>query len=273
MRKQNVVVLFLLLTVCLFGEEKKEEKVVATIGSEKITLKEVEEELNQFRWPGSPSGAEAKKQALEQMVRERVLLKAAREANVKLTEQEEKRIEKMRQLFVIRKYVEEELKKKPITDEEVKVYYENNTGQFSTKEKRKISQILLKDQKQAEEILKKLKEGADFATLAKENSIDGSKEKGGDLGWVTREGLPKEVGDSAFSLAKGELSGIIKSSAGYHLVKVEDIKPAQTRPLETVSQEIRRRLEQERIRQLEANLREKYKVNIDYTVFETEVKK
>ncbi|MCM8769410.1 MAG: peptidyl-prolyl cis-trans isomerase [Candidatus Omnitrophica bacterium] len=255
------------------GEEKKQGKVVASIGSENISLQEVDEEFNQFGrsgfFPGAGGNNEMKKRLLDQIVRERLFLKAAKEAKVTLTSQEERQIEKMRALLIIRKYVEEELKKKPITEEEMKSYYQANQSQFTTKEQRKIARIQVKEEKQAEEILKKLKEGADFATLARENGTDAVAKRGGELGWLAKEGLPEPLREVAFRLNKGENSAVITTPEGWTILKVEDIKPAEVRPFEKVSAEIRRKLEQERIKEIENKLKEQYQVKVDYTALES----
>jgi len=75
----------------------------------------------------------------------------------------------------------------------------------------------------ANELLEKIKQGADFAELAREHSDDpGSAEKGGDLGWFGRRGMVKEFADAAFALQPGEVSDVIESPFGFHIIKVED---------------------------------------------------
>lgn len=83
--------------------------------------------------------------------------------------------------------------------------------------------ILVSSQKKAEEILKQLKEGANFEELARKESEDtGSKEAGGDLGFFSRGKMTKEFEDAAFSLKVGEVSGVVKTQYGFHLIKVEE---------------------------------------------------
>ncbi|HOL66543.1 MAG TPA: peptidyl-prolyl cis-trans isomerase [bacterium] len=276
MKKAGWVGLMLVCAVVATSQERKVEKVVATVGSEKITAQQVEEEISRFTRPGFPGSGpgsnEARKRVLDQLVREKIFLKAATDANVKLTPQEEQQIEKMKTLLIIRKYVEEELKKKPVTEEEVKAYYEKNRDQFTIKERRKISQIVVKEEKQAEEILKKLKSGEDFAALARQYNTEGTGQKSGDAGWFSRESLPGEVAEVAFTLGKGETSGVVRSSSGFYLIKVEDIKPSQERPFEAVSQEIKRKLEQDRVKEMEVSLKQRYKVNVDYSALEASQK-
>lgn len=88
----------------------------------------------------------------------------------------------------------------------------------------KASHILVKKRSQAEKILEELKKGASFAKLAQEYSECPSKKRGGDLGWFGRGKMVPEFEKAAFSLKKGELSDIVKTQFGYHVVKVNDTR-------------------------------------------------
>ncbi len=83
----------------------------------------------------------------------------------------------------------------------------------------KASHILVKKRSLASQILGELQSGADFRELAKKHSICSSGKKGGDLGFFTRGKMVKEFEKTAFSLAKGELSGLVKTEFGYHIIK------------------------------------------------------
>lgn len=116
-----------------------------------------------------------------------------------------------------------------LTDAELKDYYTKNIAQFKKGEEVSASHILVKEEKLAKDILARLKKGEDFAKLAKENSIDpGSKVKGGDLGFFGRGMMVPEFEKSAFSLKKGELSGLIKTQFGYHIIKGGEHKMPRT---------------------------------------------
>lgn len=83
----------------------------------------------------------------------------------------------------------------------------------------KASHILVKKRSEAIRILNELKAGTDFAELAKKHSICSSGKKGGSLGFFTRGQMVREFEKTAFSLAKGELSGLVKTEHGYHIIK------------------------------------------------------
>ena len=86
-------------------------------------------------------------------------------------------------------------------------------------EKIRCAHILVEKESVAKQILEKLNNGGDFAKLAEEYSIDGSRRRGGDLGFFGRGVMVKEFENASFALKPGEVSGIVKTQFGYHLIK------------------------------------------------------
>ncbi|MGO2341836.1 peptidylprolyl isomerase [Vibrio litoralis] len=146
-------------------------------------------------------------------------------------------------------YVElsaEQLKKSiQVTDEDAQAYYQEHLDKYSTKEQRKVRHILIKDdQAKADEILAKLKAGEDFATVAQENSEDvGSAKQGGDLGWIEKGVMDPAFEDAAFALAaKGDISEVVKSDFGYHIIQLEDENAPEAKPYSEVVADIKAEL-------------------------------
>ena len=137
---------------------------------------------------------------------------------------------------------------------DIEKYYRDNQQEFTTPEQVRASHILIKSDKddaaakaKAEALLKQVKSGADFAALAKKNSEDeGSAKNGGDLDYFGRGRMVKEFEDAAFSLQPGQMSDVVKSPFGYHIIKVVDHKPAITKSIADVRQQIADRLATER---------------------------
>ncbi|KAI7244482.1 hypothetical protein KC345_g12150, partial [Hortaea werneckii] len=120
----------------------------------------------------------------------------------------------------IRKLVEPKV---TVTDDDISKYYDENKATFTQEEEVRASHILVETKEEADAIVKQLKDGADFATLAKEKSADtGSKDKGGDLDFFKRADMVAEFSDAAFKLKVGETSGAVKTDYGYHIIKVTD---------------------------------------------------
>ncbi|WP_449537617.1 peptidylprolyl isomerase [Ferdinandcohnia sp. Marseille-Q9671] len=114
-----------------------------------------------------------------------------------------------------------------ITDDEVKTYFEENKDTFAQSEQVQASHILVEDEATANEVATKLADGSDFAELAKEYSTDAANaESGGDLGLFGKGEMVAEFEEVAFSLDVNEISEPVKTSHGYHIIKVTDKKDA-----------------------------------------------
>ncbi len=136
-----------------------------------------------------------------------------------------------------------------VTDAEVKKFYnENKASKFTYPDTVKASHILIKDKAKAEEVLKKAKaEKANFAELAKQYSEDtGSAQKGGDLGFFTREEMVKPFSDAAFSMKPDTVSNLVQTEFGYHIIKVTDRKKAGITPYDEVKNTLKKYLEDEK---------------------------
>jgi peptidyl-prolyl cis-trans isomerase C len=136
------------------------------------------------------------------------------------------------------------------SDKEIKDYYEKNKeAQFTTPEQRCVKHILFnKDQKQkAEDVKKQLEDSGDFAKLAKKYSQDpGSATNGGDLGCLGKDETVPSFEKATFGAKQGEIVGPVKTQFGYHILKVTDVKPEQTRSLQDVESQIRSQLATEK---------------------------
>lgn len=139
-----------------------------------------------------------------------------------------------------------------VSDADIKSYYEQNAKHYGVEEQRRASHILIgvnKDASDAEKAAAKTKaeqllvtlrkNPQEFAKLAKENSSDtGSAERGGDLGFFGKGMMVKPFEEAAFKLKQGELSDLVQSDFGFHIIKLTAIKPASTKTLDEVKNEI-----------------------------------
>ena len=154
-----------------------------------------------------------------------------------------------------------------ITHDDLQAYYNAHRDQYRVPEQVKVSHILIKTplagadgkvdekgvaeaQKRAEDLLKQLNAGAKFEDLAKKNSEDpGSAKEGGSLGWIGKGRTVPEFEKAAFSLPKGQMSDLVKSSYGFHIIRVDDKQDAHMKTLDEVKGEIEPVLKQQKVQE------------------------
>lgn len=156
------------------------------------------------------------------------------------------------------KKITEKLFGKPIklSDKEVEEYFEKNREKFKEPENIRLRQILIKvpayaskeqwemGREKAKNMLAELKAGKDFSKMAKEFSDDPSKEKGGDMGFIHQGRLEPYIEDIAFSLKVGEISDVIQTIYGFHIIKLEEKKEAHYNPYSKVKEKLKKDLEE-----------------------------
>ena len=165
-----------------------------------------------------------------------------------------------------------------ITDADAKAFYEKNPDQFKRGESVRASHILVRVSEQASEdekkkararidaVLKRAKAGDDFATLAREHSQDGSASNGGDLSYFEKGRMVPPFDQAAFSLKPNEISDVVTTQFGYHIIKVVDRKPGGTVPLEEVAENLKsmltERKRQETAQAFIAQIKQKSKIEV-----------
>jgi peptidyl-prolyl cis-trans isomerase D len=155
-----------------------------------------------------------------------------------------------------------------VSQDDLQAYYNQHRDQYRVAEQVKVSHILIKTplpgsdgkvdekgvaeaQHRAEDLLKQLKSGANFEDLARKNSEDpGSAKQGGSLGWIGKGRTVPEFEKAAFSLPKGQISDLVKSSYGFHIIRVDDKQDAHMKTLDEVKAEIEPLLKQQKAQQL-----------------------
>jgi peptidyl-prolyl cis-trans isomerase C len=161
------------------------------------------------------------------------------------------------QQFIDKKFVQ----KATVSDKETRAYYDANQAAFKQPEQVKASHILIKvgpqadepqkaaARKKIEEIQQRVQKGEDFAALAKEFSEGPSNAKGGDLGYFRKGQMMKPFEEAAFALKPDEVSDIVETSFGYHLIKLVDKKPESTITYEDIKDKIQAYLKQKKVRE------------------------
>lgn len=274
------------------GAGQGSSSVVAEVNGEAILKDEVYEAMySQMLGPGMTVGD----QVLEQLIMEKLVEQEARKNNISFTDDEieqevtqelanwaeefgsEEQLELLLgQTGLTMDEVKESLRKElpiklklerlygdqiEVTDEEIEQYYENYSDQFHEEEQVEASHILVETEEEAREILAQLHNGADFAELAQEHSMDGSAASGGSLGYFGRGRMVEPFENTAFALEIGEISDVVESEFGYHIIKVTDKKEEKTYSLEEKWDEIQEILWDEKFNDQVALLLEQLKAD------------
>jgi peptidyl-prolyl cis-trans isomerase C len=164
--------------------------------------------------------------------------------------------------------ITQEVKKLILSDDSLLHYYKTHRNEFMTDRRVKARHIITKTKEEAEVALFEVKRGKSFSQIASEKNIDATKPKGGDLDWIKRGVMVKPFEEALFSLKSGEISGVVKTNFGFHIIKVEEIDEGKVNPFETVKEDVRKRMIENRISEMRNELKEKYPIKINRRLLE-----
>ena len=259
----------ILLTLCIgvfLGACEQDSgaggEILATVNGERIYQQDYENYLKMRQSQGqqTPQEEQGNEQILNEMIDRILLVQYAEEKKLDKRDDVHMMLKRSRENILARAMIGEELKEKPVTDEEAQKKYGEESANTHKKEY-KVRHILYKTEEDAVEAIKKLKRRTNFAKLAKKDSADvQSGSKGGDLGWVN-QGLYTnypQFFEAIITLKKGAISEKpVKTEFGYHIIKVEDSRPWAPPPFEQVKTGIYRLLQSEHINSLLKELKAK----------------
>ncbi len=260
--------------------------VAAKVNGEKISTEQLNQQLDQLKkqYPNMFEGADGegrlldfKKRLLDNLINQKLIEQAAKDKGIKISDADIKKqidqlkggfkddtqfkdalksagmteaalTEQIRQQLMTQKLIESLSADQKVTEADVKAYYAANKSQFFQKASKRASHILFKveDKKKAAAVLAKIESGSDFPTLAKANSIDtATAAKGGDLGWPSVTYVP-EFQAALDKLDKGQMSGLVQTPYGWHIIKVTDVRSGSQQALAEVKTQIEQIIVQQR---------------------------
>jgi peptidyl-prolyl cis-trans isomerase C len=152
--------------------------------------------------------------------------------------------------------------KPSVTEEEVKAAYDKEATNIKVSERVRARHILVQTEKDANDVLARLSKGEKFEDIAKQVSLDGSKDYGGDLGYFASEEMVPEFSKAAFNLKVGEISQPVKTDYGWHVIKVEDRKQGGAQPFDQVKAGIKAVLMRKKVQDVVSELRKQAKIEI-----------
>lgn len=198
---------------------------------------------------------------VEKLISSEIILQEAQ--RLKLDKQPEflAKEELTRRELLVNTYLQDYLKKNPVSEAETKAAYEQYKKEMGDKEY-SARHVLVETENEAKQIIAQLDKGADFAKLAGEKSKDpGSQAKGGDLGWFPLGGMVKPFSDAVAKLSKGSYTKTpIQTQFGWHVVKLENVREMKAPTYDKVKDGLQKQIQQRKLEKLLNELRSKAKV-------------
>jgi peptidyl-prolyl cis-trans isomerase C len=224
------------------------KEVVATVNGKQITRQDVLASAADLPPQYQAQIDKLFPQLLNRLIGIQLVVAKGREAGLADDPEVKRLIQQAEDEAISRTYIQKVIDQK-VTDDAIKKVYDADLAEHPPEIEIRASHILVKTEEEAKAIIEQLKGGADFATLAKEKSIDkGSGQNGGDLNWFTKETMVKEFSDAAFAMQRGDVSKVpVKSQFGWHVIKLTDSRMQAPVPLEQRKDDIRKALSQEAV--------------------------
>ena len=267
---KSLFLLFMALTISMVSgcAKKGTGDIVATVNGTPITVAMMETKIEKLPQYYQTFAVEHKNEIVNEMIVEELLYNEAKKRKLDRDPDIKNLINDATKKILISMIVEEQVKKSaPVSEDDVKAYYEDNKEKYVVPEMIKASHILTSTQEEAEKAKGELDRGAEFAAVAQEYSKDLTKDRGGDLGYFSKGQMIPEFEKTAFGLNIGQTSGIIKTRFGYHIIKLTDRKPAVYQSFDdvkdTIMTSIIRDSQRKSFDEFTNKLKDKAKISID----------
>ncbi len=249
-----------------------EDKVYVTVNGDSITNSDIAVLLRDPRVKFDNLPKNQQDAILNNLIEQKLLSQEAMRSEIVKTQEYKDELEKLKQTLAFQILMRDIGKTVDATDKEIKEFYNENKSKYEAPLKLKASHILVKTEKEADEIISTLKGAKDkkakFTELAKSKSTGPSGPNGGELGWFTQDRMVPEFSEAAMKLSKGGFSKkAVKTQFGYHVIYLDDKKDAQTVPLEKIKDNVKQQLLQKKFVEIVKAKAEKLKAKakINYT--------
>jgi peptidyl-prolyl cis-trans isomerase C len=249
-------------------EEKKAAKAkpattkpIATVNGVPVPQARADFLMQQQMGRGGADTEQLRSMVRDELVNREILMQEAQKAGIAKQSEVQTQLDMARQEIIVSAYLRDWVRKHPVTDAEVQQEYEKAKAQHGDKEF-KARHILVETEDEAKALIAQLKKGGKFEELATKNSKDpGSAQRGGDLDWNVPATYDKQFADAMVKLEKGKYTETpVRTRFGFHIIQLDDVRPAKFVTLAEAKPRIQQRLAQNRIEELVRGLRAKAKV-------------
>lgn len=261
MLKTGKIAVLAIFGLLLINPAFAEDKSAAMVNGVSIPQSRIDLRVKDAVAQGQADTPDLRKAVREQMINIEVLSQAAKKDGLDKTPDVVEQTALARDSVLVSAYIQSYAKSHPITDDQLKQEYDKLKGRLGDKEY-KVSHILVNTEAEAKAIIAELGKKGNFAKIAKEKSKDaGSAPHGGELGWAVPSNYVPPFADAMIALKKGTYTKQpVQTQFGWHVIKMDDIRPLKMPTFEEVKPQIQQRLQQEAIQSMIADLRGKAKI-------------
>ncbi len=263
--KKSIAVLVagLALSGFAYAEEKSKlpSGAAAVVNGVTISDKTLDKIVKANVAQGQKESPELRKVILDELVARELFIQAANKQGLDKTPEVQERLAQLRQDLLIAALEGDYLKKHPITDSDLKAEYDRQINLIGDSQEYNLKQIIVANEADAKAIISALKRGESFEKIAKEKSLDPSKEQGGNLGWVLAKQIIPEIANVLANMSRGSLTvAPIQTSLGWHVIKLEDSRQFKAPTFEESKVRVQQTLMQAKRIELLGKLREAAKI-------------
>lgn len=271
-KKQSYLFIAVLVGLCVSvsgcGKSKASDQIVASIGNVRLTVGDFVERIANLPAKYRDFVMKRKSEFLDEIVNDTLLYQEAVRKGLDKDKEVQKVMEEARKKILIARLLKDEVDKGiEVSEADIQQYYTDHEDKYMTPEVMRVSHILVPTREEAERLSAELAKGAAFEDLARARSMDPTAQRGGDIGYFPKGQLMPEFEAACQALEVGQVSGVVKTQLGYHLIKLTDRREPQLRPLDQVRENIRAELRtvkrQQIFNELVERLRQKTPVKVN----------
>lgn len=270
-KPQSILILFLISVSIIGGGCARklpgDDRILAVVGNRTVTLGEFNAKISRLPSYYKNVVEKNREKYLDEMIAEMLFYEEAVRAGLEHDKEVRDVIEEAKKRIMIAKLVKNDVDDKvTVKEDEIKVFYESHKDELKTPPMWRASHILVSNEREAVDVMDALAKGARFEDLAKTHSIDATASRGGDIGYFREGQLVPEFEKACVALDVGQVSGIVSTKFGYHIIKLTDKKDSGTESYEkarkAIENELKKRKRSELFDRLISNLKKKYAVQV-----------
>ncbi len=256
MLKYSQIAVLALLGALITGTACAETKSVAKVNGVSIPQSLLDVRVNAAMAQGQPDTPELRNAVRDELINIQVLAQAANKSGLSKKAEVVQQIDLSKLTILASAYIQDYIKKHPVSEATLKQEYEKINKQRGGKEY-KVSHILVKTEDEAKAVEEQLK-SKKFEDVAMDKSQDpGSSVKGGDLGWAVPSNFVKPFADAMVALNKGQVSAPVQSQFGWHIIKLEDSRDLKVPSFDEVKPQLTQHMQQQMVQQVISEQRAK----------------